>query len=271
MLTSQDILNRHSVRTFTTEQVDKTTLNEIVAYANAIENPYHIPVTFKLLDTLRNQLSSPVILHADHYVAAKVKKQPHAEEAFGYAFEKFILKATQKGLGTVWLAATIAREGFEKAIALKEDEVMPTVSPIGYEAKKRSIREEMMRKGMKSDHRVEFEKLFYQHDFDHALKKEKAGKWLIPLQMVQKAPSATNKQPWRLVIEDNCVHFFEKKTKGYAKEETGDIQKVDLGIAMCHFEIGANEKGIKGHFVNKPLSLSLPENTDYIITYQLED
>ena len=63
------------------------------------------------------------------------------------------LFSTSLGLGTVWLAATIDRKAFEKAIELKEDEVMPAVSPIGYAAEKRAIRENLMRTGMKPDDR----------------------------------------------------------------------------------------------------------------------
>ena len=89
--------------------------------------------------------------------------------------------------------------------------------------------------------------------------------------MVQLAPSATNKQPWRLVVEENKVHFYEEKTKGYANESTGDIQKVDLGIALYHFEVGAKEQGLKGSILQENPGISTAENVEYIATYQLED
>lgn len=71
-----------------------------------------------------------------------------------------------------------------------------------------------------------------------------------PLEMMRKAPSATNKQPWRAVVEDGCVHFFEQKTCGYAKDGV-DIQKADLGIA------GENA-GFRSHAVrsSRPLLIS---------------
>ena len=148
---------------------------------------------------------------------------------------------------------------------------MPVVSPIGYAAKERSIRENLMRKGMKSDERQPFPKLFFRNDFQHSLQESEAGQWLTPLKMVQLAPSATNKQPWRLVVEENKVHFYEEKTKGYANESSGDIQKVDLGIALYHFEVGAKEQGLKGSILQKNPGISTAENVEYIATYQLED
>ena len=127
-----------------------------------------------------------------------------------------------------------------------------------------------MRKGLKSDSRLPFEQLFFQDDFQKPLNEAASGKWNLPLEMVRLAPSATNKQPWRVVTEKDRVHFYEKKTKGYAKESTGDIQKVDLGIALCHFEIAAEESGLEGKFIQLDPEIPVAENTEYIATFELE-
>ena len=97
-----------------------------------------------------------------------------------------------------------------------------------------------------------------------------SGIWNLPLEMVRLAPSATNKQPWRAVAKKDRVHFYEKKTKGYAKESTGDIQKVDLGIALCHFEIAAEERRLKGRFIQTDPGIPVEEDTEYIATFELE-
>ena len=270
-LSIEAIRNRVSVRTFDKKIVSESTIGEIDKYINHLKNPFQVPIEFRVLDAKKYGLSSPVIIGAEMYVAAKYKKAPNAELAFGYAFEKFILFATSLGLGTVWLAATIDRKAFEKAVALTEGEVMPAVSPIGYPAKKRSIRENLMRMGMKSDDRLPFETLFFNGDFQHHLKESEAGQLLLPLQMLRLSPSATNKQPWRIVADGNKIHFYEEKTKGYANETSGDIQKVDIGIAICHFEIAANEKGLKGSIIQNDPGIIKPNNTEYIATYELEE
>lgn len=269
-LSIEAIRNRVSVRTFDKKIVSESTIGEIDKYINQLKNPFQVPIEFRVLDAKKYGLSSPVIIGAEMYVAAKYKKAPNAELAFGYAFEKFILFATSLGLGTVWLAATIDRKAFEKAVALTKGEVMPAVSPIGYPAKKRSIRENLMRMGMKSDDRLPFETLFFNGDFQHHLKESEAGQLLLPLQMLRLSPSATNKQPWRIVADGNKIHFYEEKTKGYANETSGDIQKVDIGIAICHFEIAANEKGLKGSIIQNDPGIIKPNNTEYIATYELE-
>lgn len=269
-MNTEIIRNRKSVRTYNEQPVPEQTLSQVRDYLEHDAGLFGVPVAFFVLNAREAGVSSPVILGADTYVAGKYKKQKNAEISFGYAFEKFILYATSLGLGTVWLAATIDRKAFENAVHLKEDEVMPAVTPLGYAADKRSIRESMMRKGMKADSRLPFEELFFRDNFQNPLEESDAGIWQLPLEMVRLAPSATNKQPWRVVTEKYRVHFYEKKTKGYAKEATGDIQKVDLGIALCHFEIAAEDGGLKGKFIQSDPGIMAAEDTEYIATYILE-
>ena len=81
--------------------------------------------------------------------------------------------------------------------------------------------------------------------------------------MVRRAPSAVNKQPWRVVVDGKQAHFYEKKSKGYVDASGWDLQKVDLGIALYHFACAFDE--------NVQLSiadpgLSAPEGTAYIAT-----
>ena len=46
-----------------------------------------------------------------------------------------------------------------------DGEVLPAASPVGYPAKKRSIRESLMRKGLKSDERIPFDHLFFDETY----------------------------------------------------------------------------------------------------------
>lgn len=107
------IKNRVSVRTYNTIKVPESVMDAIRKYIDQIENPFQVPIEFRILDVKKHGLSSPVTIGENTYVAAKYKKEPNAEIAFGYSFEKFILFATSLGLGTVWLAATIDRKAFE--------------------------------------------------------------------------------------------------------------------------------------------------------------
>ena len=84
--------------------------------------------------------------------------------------------------------------------------------------------------------------------------------------MARLAPSATNKQPWRAVVDGNTVHFYEYKT--LKDSPLGDVQKVDIGIALAHFDLTEKENGHSGQFSASDPQLALPPNTHYIISYE---
>lgn len=261
------ILHRKSVRTYDKQPLSAEDRKKLEDYLQTVKNPFGVPVEFKLLDAQEYNLSSPVVVGEDLYLAAKVKKQGPYEVALGYSFEEVCVYAASIGIGTVILAATLSRKTFEIAMDVKDDEVMPIATPVGYAADKRSLRESMMRKGMGSDNRLPFEQLFYHGTFSTPLPVSGAGPFTEALENTRWAPSATNKQPWRAVVIGDTVNFYEAQT---LKENTlGDIQKVDVGIAIANFDLTMKEDGYKGEFIDKNPGLDAPENVHYITTYEL--
>jgi hypothetical protein len=72
---------------------------------------------------------------------------------------------------------------------------------------------------------------------------------------------------WRIVCtEDGLYHFYEKKDKGYVSDASGDLQKIDVGIALCHFVTGLEEQGKKPTVVTDDPGLGIPEDAEYIAT-----
>lgn len=225
----------------------------------AISNPYEIPVEFLLLDAREHGLSSPVIEGESFYVIAKSKKIIHSEEAFGFSFEKFVLYAWSIGVGTTWLAGTLDREIFNKAAMTKDDEFMFCVSPLGYAANIMSETEIKFRKALHADERRPAQELFFDKNFSAALELENLEEKIHnALEAVKFAPSATNQQPWRIVKDGNKFHFYEKHSKNLAARDW-DVQKVDMGIALCHFMEFAN-----GNLVLENPGITKPEDVEYI-------
>lgn len=262
------IKERKSVRTFTGEPLPDEIVNRLLTYAQSVGNPYGLSVGFRVLNAKEHGLNSPVIVGADRYIAGKIKKAPHAEEAFGYSFEKLVLYAQSIGVSTVWIAGTMNRGAFERAMDLGEDEIMPCVSPIGFRAEKKSVRETMMRRGVKADTRLDFGELFFDGSPDKPLSPDRSGVFRTPLEAVRLAPSAVNKQPWRVIVRDHTAHFYKKSGKGYA-DGAMDVQKVDLGIALCHFEAAAEEGGLSVRFELSDPGIPVPADWQYIASFEL--
>lgn len=257
---------RRSVRTFSERPIEKQDLEKLCSFMSDIPNPYNLPIEFKLLDAKTQKLSCPVVVGTDLYVGAKMKKSPYLNEAFGYSFEMLVLYAQSLGIGTVWIGGTMDRAAFERAMELDADEIMPCVSPLGYPAQKMSVRETLMRKGIKADQRMAFVKLFFEGSFDLPLRRENAREFGHALEMVRLAPSAVNHQPWRIVLTDHAVHFYLKRSKGFAGE-TLDMQKIDIGIAMCHFELAAKEAGLDVRFMIADPQIIAKDGEEYIASY----
>ena len=261
------INGRRSVRTFDGKDIDPTLTDKLLSFAQKAENPFGLGIRYRLLNAVDNKLSCPVVVGTRLFLAAAMEKQPRAEEAFGYSFESVLLYARSLGLDGLWVGGTMDRAGFEKAMALEDGEFMPCVSPIGCKADKMSVRETLMRKGVKADSRMEFEELFFCGGFDSPMSRDRAGELTPVLEAVRLSPSAVNKQPWRLLIMDGNVHFYLKRTKGFG---TGalDMQKIDIGIALCHFELAAKAVGIKAEFIpadNAPEA----DGLEYIASYRI--
>lgn len=266
---SDVIKKRRSVRTYDGRTLDETVKEQILTYADGIENPWGIPVSFKLLDGKEHGLVCPIVSGTDLYVGGTVKNIPGANAAFGYSFEKFVLYAHALGLGTVWLGGTMNRSAFEQAMELADDEMMPCATPIGYPSAKLSVRENLMRKAIRADERLPFEELFFDGAPDRPLTRERAGCMAEPLEMVRLAPSAVNKQPWRVIVSDNFAHVYLKRSKASAPAGRLDMQIVDMGIALCHFALAAEEKGLQPEFLQEDPKLADGRELEYVGSYKV--
>ncbi|MCR4657123.1 MAG: nitroreductase family protein [Lachnospiraceae bacterium] len=264
----ETVKQRKSIRTYDGNPVSSEHRTAIEEYARKITNPFDFPVEFVFLDAKEHGLSSPVLSGERLYVAGKVEKRQYADVAFGYSFEKLVLYAWTLGIGTVWIGGTMKRGLFEETAGLKDGEMMPCVSPLGYPAKKKSLKETMMRKGIGADSRIAGEKLFFDGAWGQSL--TPAEDMAEVLEMVRWAPSAVNKQPWRIVVKDGIYHFYEKKDKGFTNEATGDLQKIDVGIAICHFVMGLEEKGKQAVLkINDP-GIEIPGDVEYIAGIEIQ-
>ncbi len=264
------INERRSVRTFMEKDVPKEIIDKILEYAKNVKNPFDIPVDFAVFSEDECYLPTPAIVGANYYLCGKVKGGENSCVAYGYSFQETLLYAQSLGLGSVWLGAIVNRKECERLLNASEEEFTPCVSPLGYTQEKMSLREQLSRKTTNANSRIEFEKLFFEGSFDKPLTRENAGEYQALLEGVRKAPSAVNKQPWRVLFKENAFHFYLKRSRIIPRGTMLDMQRVDMGIALCHFSLVAKEKGLNLSFsMNAPLNVNAP-NLEYVATYTIE-
>jgi len=204
------------------------------------------------------------------FIIGACSDAPLSLEDYGYRLERIVLYITSLQLGTCWLGGTFSRSGFARRIEATEEEILPAVLSVGYVAGAFD--------GGKPVHpnrsRLDWAQLFFENEFSHPLSGMNAGAYLLPLEMVRLAPSASNKQPWRILRQGDCWHFFLCRTAGYRRAPLSrlvgaeDIQRVDMGIAMCHFELAAHESGLEGSWqVRKPPVGTMDALMEYTATW----
>ena len=262
---------RTSTRSFDNEGIEATKFEKLKDYIENINKETKIKARF-ILTTNKNDSKDAkklgtygIISGANSFIIGILDKDEKDSVEFGYLFEKIVLFATDLDLGTCWLGGTFSKASFENNIELAEDEFIPIVSPVGNKREKPKLFDKVMRAGAGSDKRKPWNELFFQGESLVPLTEAAAGSYSIPLEMVRLGPSASNKQPWRIVKDKDDFHVFVSRTKGYGLTSY-DLQKNDMGIAKCHFELVANELGLKGNW--KSLErLKLENDWEYICTW----
>jgi len=280
---SELIQKRFSCRTYLKQPIDKLNQQLLQDYAAAQRTgPLGGQARFELvagkdddLAELKGLGTYGFIKGATGFIVGTTSSDAKHLEDFGFLMEKIILYATDLNLGTCWLGGTFTKTSFARKIAVHEGELVPSVAAVGYIAPNPRIIEKLIRKGSNAVRRRAWSEFFFADRFGLPLSHHQAGNYAIPLEMVRLAPSASNKQPWRVVKDGSCWHFYLQRTTVYRDRRlvklftVADLQRIDIGIAMCHFDLSARELGLQGTWlVNKP-PINIPDDlTEYIASWQ---
>jgi nitroreductase len=253
---SEIIRKRYSCRSYSDTAIEDSILQR---FQEAVRAPHRGPFgntpRFVLIsmttlphDEWKKLGTYGVIKNAHLFLAGMISPAPMSACDYGYCKEKLILKAAELGLGTCWLGGTFAISAFGQAAGMRRNELLPTISPVGVPAEHRSLTERVMRGFAGSDRRLAWSSLFFDGDAATPLPPEKAGSYREALENVRLAPSASNKQPWRIVYDksENTFLFYLSRTFGYKHLRDVSLQEIDMGIALCHFELTARELGLPG-------------------------
>lgn len=248
------IRERRSVRGFDGLGVQTAQKEALLASLETGRNPFKAGHRFKIVESDNGSGEAlklgtyGIIKGAKQYLISAMTAGEEHLEALGFDMEYAVLQAQADGLGTCWLGGTFNKGQFATALGLKDGEFLPIVIPFGKPAAKDGLMGRLIRSVAGSNNRFAFEELFSEGTYGNPLTSANAGIFADALEMVRLGPSASNKQPWRAVKEGNLVHFYLKPNKGYSDSLGYDIQRVDLGIAICHFDAMAVAQGIQGRF-----------------------
>ncbi len=208
------IEKRHTIRNYDGKAINEQ-LNELEELINHIneESGFHL----QLVNGKENAFDIFTIrygkwTHVTNYIALVGKDEEDLDEKVGYYGEQIVLWAEMNGLKTGWLETQLKEQTND--FTINDDERFVLSIAIGYSDK------------VGGKHKVkELEEL--------STHLEHAPEWFVEgMKQVQLAPTAGNQQLFNIAYENDKVSISTKP---------GFLEKVDVGIAKYHFEIGSKK------------------------------
>ena len=277
----QDIENairtRKSIRTYNNIPIEPAVKKQLIEFmpANSV-GIFGNKVDFYWVDGSLDEFKDiklgtyGVISGTSSFIIGKITDSDKNFEDFGFCLEKLILYCAELNIGTCWLGGTYNKSSFADSVHLKEGEYIPAVTPVGYFGTKKRTIDKMFRRFAGSDNRKPFNELFFSQTFSSSLSEKEKSAYGFFLEMIRLAPSASNKQPWRIVLIGKVFHFYLKRTPNYnSKLLQSDLQRVDMGIAMSHFEVALSEKKVEHSWLVQNPGLETVELTEYITSCKI--
>lgn len=254
------IKERRSVRTYSGEPLSARQSALLTEAIDEVINPFGGRVTIRLrryaLEGDFRPSTYGVIKGATDFFLVGMADDETSELAAGFCFEQIVLKARQEGLGTCWIAATFKDSDFKGSGEWPEGEKLRIVSPVGVPGNKRMM-ERLTGWVMRSAARKPFADLFFDGGFDRPLSPD--SRYGEALEMMRLAPSSTNSQPWRALVEGDTVHFFCKTSSR--------CSVIDMGIGICHFYLTEQFRGRDGRLFKTDVITPAPPHLKYICSY----
>lgn len=261
------IKKRTSVRGYTIEGIDLEKINYI---KNIIKqkikgpfgNSFEFQLLYKGLEGFSGKIGTYGMITGNFgCVFASIQKEEKTYIDYGYCLEKIVLDLTDVGIGTCWLGGTFNKNNIFNAVGHNDsvDNEIPAIITVGYASENIKLRHKIVGYKPKNKKRKPFDELFIVKD-NCKINKEK----LTDIQSaVQSAPSAMNGQPWRLIFEENAVHFYN------ARGSSVSTQSIDMGISMAHFDVQIKAYDYKGSWEN--LKKQPYNNWAYVGSFLIED
>jgi hypothetical protein len=160
-----------------------------------------------------------------------------ADQHVGYTAEGVVLEAAARGLATCWIGGFFSPKRVAQLVDLGPGERAYAVSPLGYAMPDYSSAERALSSLSGSRHRKRVTEI--APGIEH-------GRWpawaAAAVETARVAPSALNRQPWRLRFEDGGLVL----AKDSAFETPRTTKRLDIGIAMLHVELAAQVHGVTG-------------------------
>ncbi len=209
------IFKRKSTRKYDMTPLKEEQLEEIKAFADKLK-PLYKDIKVEYIVANAAEVKNILPIKAPHYFIISSESKEGYLTNVGFMFQQMDLYLSSKGIGTCWLgmAKPIKKINtrLEFVIILAFGKALGSPYRELSEFKRKSLSE--ISSG--EDERLEGARL---------------------------APSATNSQHWFFAAKDGKIHAYQKKLNMVQALMYDKMNKVDIGIALCHLYVATEHFG----------------------------
>ncbi|MCY6369395.1 nitroreductase family protein [Clostridium ganghwense] len=238
------IFKRKSVRKYKDDKISKDIIEKVQFICDNIKGIYD-NIEFKTYivdDTdMVEKMYGGIIgkygkIKAPQYIVVTSEEKEGYLENLGYIFEKVILNLTEMGLGTCWIGTPFKKKVLNEIIKIQENHKPVFLIAFGY----CEDSDKLYRKNISE---------FKRKDMNELVEGKIQRGWKAIFEAARIAPSATNSQPWRFVVDNNYVHIYcIKRTNIISKKIYDNLNRIDMGIVLSHLDIAMQNFQCKKEF-----------------------
>ncbi|HDP93822.1 MAG TPA: hypothetical protein ENN40_00490 [Candidatus Aminicenantes bacterium] len=172
---------------------------------------------------------------------------------FGRSMQTTLMLATFLEIQSCWIGGVFDRRTCGQVLNLAPEEKVPAVVALGIAAPRRTVRDRLVRWSSGRGLRRPIGKLCFHRDWGEPFEPSSRPDLAPLLENLRRAPSASNRQPWRVLVRENELNLYLARTPGYRRLVPAvDLQTIDMGIAAAHLEWSARERGFNLEWGDPP-------------------
>jgi nitroreductase len=244
----ETIFKRKSIRKYDLTPLDGHTLAEVMAHVSALKPLYNdIKIEVKLLS--QRDVKSLLLAKAPHYLAVFSETKDGYSTNVGFMLQQIDLFFSANGIGSCWQGIPRPTKEILKSSKLEFVILLAFGKP-----KERLHRESIAE--------------FQRKPLGEITDIRGSDELLEPARL---APSAMNRQQWFFSGNAGTIHAYRAKSNFLTALFLEKMDKISMGIAICHMWIAAKHFGKEVGFIrDKEAQNHPPSGHDYVITVKIK-
>ena len=219
------IFKRKSIRKYDMNRLADSTMNKLQDYLLTMK-PLIKEIQYELSFLLNDEVKNILPVRAPHYICLYSKKQDGYLLNAGFLLQQIDLYLSVNNIGSCWLGMARPTEKKQKMNGLKF--VIMLAFGNSAEPIHRTDPAQYNRKSL-----TEITDIHGPKEF---------------LEPVRLSPSASNTQPWFFSGSADEIVVFRRKHNALKELVYGNLNQIDIGIALCHLWLSLDHQGKTADF-----------------------